>query len=95
MLVCINSIKVDTKAQETTFECSNLEKALCYDTLYEDVEEDIVTFVFRGTSALKYLYKVCENSKNPKVADAHSMGAKIEALLGSIISLPESFIEKE
>ena len=43
-------------------------------------------------SAIKYLYKVCQGQARCK--NAKSMGEKIEALVGCIISLSESFIEK-
>ena len=68
----------------------------CAHFKYEDIPEEKVRFIFDRNehhgSAIKYLYKVCSSQR--KCQDAKSMGDKIEALVGCIISLSESFIEK-
>ena len=77
-------------------EAANLETVFTSEDLYEDIPEETVRFVFDRNehhgSAIKYLYKVC--SSQTKCKEAKSIGGKIESLVGCIISLSESFIQK-
>ena len=94
MIVEITSVKVDK--DQVIIEGTNLETVFTSEDLYEDIPEEKVRFIFDRSehhgSAIKYLYKVCSSQR--KCQDAKSMGDKIEALVGCIISLSESFIEK-
>lgn len=93
MVVEIKSVEIGN--EEIVMEATNLEKMLCSDDLYEEIDEETVRFVFpreHGASSLKYLYKVCEGTRRCK--NAKSLGEKIEKLVGQIISLSENFIER-
>ncbi len=94
MIVEINSVKINE--EEIVFEGTNLEKIFLSDNLYEELDQESVKFVFsrheHAGAALKYLYKVCSSQKSCQ--SANSMGEKLEKLVGCIISLSESFIEK-
>ena len=94
MIVEITKASIDK--EQVVLEGTNLETVFVSEDLFEDIPEETVRFVFdrhvhRG-SAIKYLYKVCQGQARCK--NAKSMGEKIEALVGCIISLSESFIEK-
>ena len=94
MTVEINSVEIN---EETIIlEGTNLDKIFLSDDLYEELDQEPVKFVFNrhdhSGSALKYLYKVCSSQKSCQ--QANSMGKKIEKLVGCIILLNESFIEK-
>ena len=94
MIVEITKASIDK--HQVVLEGTNLETVFVSEDLFEDIPEETVRFVFdrhehRG-SAIKYLYKVCQGQN--KCKNAKSMGEKIEALVGCIISLSESFIEK-
>ena len=94
MIVEITKASIDK--DQVVLEGTNLETVFVSEDLFEDIPEETVRFVFdrhehRG-SAIKYLYKVCSSQR--KCQDAKSMGDKIEALVGCIISLSESFVEK-
>ena len=94
MIVEITKASIDK--EQVVLEGTNLETVFLAEDLFEDIPEETVRFVFdrqeHHGSAIKYLYKVCQSQK--KCKDAKSMGEKIEALVGQIISLSESFIEK-
>lgn len=94
MIVEITSVEVNK--DQVIVEGTNLETVFTAEDLFEDIPEDKVRFVFSRQehhgSAIKYLYKVCSSQR--KCQEAKSMGEKIEALVGCIISLSESFIEK-
>ena len=88
--------KVTVSKNQVVLEGTNLETIFTSENLYEDIPEQPVRFVFdrqeNHGSALKYLWKVVSGQK--KCQDAHSFGQKIESLVGCIISLSETFIEK-
>ena len=92
----INVDAVEISKEQVVIVGTNLETVFTADDLFEDIPEEKVRFVFdrieHHGSAIKYLYKVCSSQR--KCQSAKSMGDKIEALVGSIISLSESFIEK-
>lgn len=94
MIIEVNSVEVNK--EQVVIEGTNLETVFTAEDLFEDIPEEKVRFVFgreeHHGSAIKYLYKVCSSQK--RCQDAKSMGQKIEALVGCIISLSESFIEK-
>ncbi len=94
MIVEITSVEVNK--EQVVIEGTNLETVFTAEDLFQDIPEETVRFVFDRSehhgSAIKYLYKVCSSQR--KCQDAKSMGEKIEALVGCIISLSESFIEK-
>ena len=94
MIVEITSVEVNKN--QVVIEATNLETVFTAEDLFEDIPEEKVRFIFdrqeHHGSAIKYLYKVCSSQR--KCQDAKSMGEKIEALVGCIISLSESFIEK-
>ena len=94
MIVEITSVEVNKN--QVVIEATNLETVFTAENLFEDIPEEKVRFIFdrqeHHGSAIKYLYKVCSSQR--KCQDAKSMGEKIEALVGCIISLSESFIEK-
>lgn len=87
---------IEINKDEIRITGNDLEGLLTQDDLYEDAECEEVTFVFsrdeKKISNMKYLYKVVSSQK--KCRDAKSMGEKLEKLVGSIISLSESFIER-
>jgi len=87
---------VEISKEEIVLEGTNLETIFTTDDLFEEMDEDVVRFVFsreeHGGAALKYLWKVCQSQK--KCQNAKSMGEKLEKLVGCIVSLSESFIEK-
>ncbi len=94
MIVEITKASIDK--DQVVLEGNNLETIFTCEDMFEDLPEETVRFVFdrqehRG-SAIKYLYKVCQGQR--KCQNAKSMGDKIESLVGCIISLSESFIEK-
>lgn len=95
MVVEIKSVEISEEA--VVLEGINLETILTSDDLYEEIDEEVVRFKFENRnnsqSARKYLYKVCQGNKS--AAREKSLGAKLEKLVGQIISLSESFIEKE
>ena len=94
MIVEITSVEVNK--DQVIVEGTNLETIFTAEDLFSDIPEDKIRFVFsrqdHHASAIKYLYKVCSSQR--KCQEAKSMGEKIEALVGCIISLSESFIEK-
>ena len=94
MIVEITKASIDKN--QVVLEGTNLETVFVSEDLFEDIPEETVRFVFdrheHHGGAIKYLYKVC--SSQNKCKNAKSMGEKIEALVGCIISLSESFIEK-
>ena len=94
MIVEITSVEVNKN--QVVIEATNLETVFTAEDLFVDIPEEKVRFIFdrqeHHGSAIKYLYKVCSSQR--KCQDAKSMGEKIEALVGCIISLSESFIEK-
>ncbi len=94
MVVEIKSVEINEDA--VVLEGINLETILTSDNLFDEIDEDIKRFVFErrnnGGAALKYLYKVCQGNKT--AAKEKSLGGKAEKLVGQIISLSESFIEK-
>ncbi len=94
MITEIKSVEIN---QDTIIiEGTNLETIFTAEDLFEELDEETVRFVFdrheRGGAALKYLFKVCQGQK--KCLNAKSMGEKLEKLVGCIISLSESFIER-
>ena len=85
--------KVEVNREQIVLEGTDLESLFTSDDLYLDIPEEPVRFVFeRKPGNIKYLYKVCQSQN--KCKDAKSIGTKIENLVGCIISLSESFIEK-
>jgi len=86
---------VEITETEIILEGTNLETIFTADNLYEEIEEEIVRFVFdrqeHGGANLKYLWKVCASQR--KCRNAKSMGEKLEKLVGCVISLSENFIE--
>ncbi|WP_026510565.1 hypothetical protein [Butyrivibrio sp. LC3010] len=94
MIVEINSVEIGK--EDIVIEATNLETIFTSEDLYEELDEEKVKFVFsrhdNHGSALKYLIKVCQGRK--KCQSCKSMGDKLEKLVGSIISLSESFIER-
>ena len=93
MIIEITAVEV-TKEQ-VIVEGTNLETVFTAEDLFEDIPEERVRFVFSRlgrASGIKYLYRVCQGQR--KCQQAKSMGDKIESLVGCIVSLSESFIEK-
>ena len=92
----IEVTKVEVNKEQVVVVGTNLETIFTAEDLFEDIPEESVRFVFdrqeHHGGAIKYLYKVC--SSQNKCKNARSMGEKVEALVGCIISLSESFIEK-
>ena len=91
MTVEITGIEI---TEETIkIEAINLETILYAEDLFEDAEEEPVTFQFdrhaRHGAEMKYLYKVCQSQE--KCANAKSMGEKLEKLVGTILNMSESF----
>ncbi len=89
--------KVEVNKEQVILEGVNLETIFTSEDLYEDIPEEPVRFVFdrqeHHGAALKYLWKVCSSQR--KCQDAKSIGEKIENLVGCILSLSESFIERD
>ena len=85
--------KVEIKKDQIILEGTDLEHLFTTNDLFIDIPEEPVRFVFdRQPGSIKYLYKVC--SSQNKCKEAKSIGGKIESLVGCIISLSESFIQK-
>lgn len=94
MVVEVKSVEISKET--VVIEAINLETIFTSD-LYEEIDEDVVRFIFgtgsdNSTASRKYLYKVVQGNK--KCAKEKSLGAKLEKLPGQIISLSESFLEK-
>ena len=70
---------VEVNKNQVVIEATNLETVFTAEDLFVDIPEEKVRFICQGQAK-------CKNAK--------SMGEKIEALVGCIISLSESFIEK-
>lgn len=93
----ITEIKsVEISENEIILEGINLETIFTAENLYEEMDEEVVRFVFdrhknRG-GCMKYLWKVCSSQK--KCRNAKSMGEKLERLVGCIISISENFIDR-
>jgi len=89
--------KVEISKEQVVLEGVNLETIFTSEDLFEDLPEEPVRFVFprqeNHGAAIKYLYKVVSSQKRCK--DAKSFGEKIESLVGCILSIGESFLEKE
>ncbi len=94
MITEIKSVQITEDA--IIMEGTNLETIFTAEDLFAELDEETVKFVFdrreHGGAALKYLYKVCQSQK--RCQNAKSMGEKLEKLVGCIISLSESFIER-
>ncbi len=88
--------KAEINKEQVVLEGTNLETIFTAEDLYEDIPEETIRFVFDRSenhgAGIKYLYKVCTSQR--KCQNAKSLGEKIENLVGCIISLSESFIEK-
>lgn len=87
--------KAEISKEQVVLEANNLETIFTSEDLFEDLPEETMRFVFdrqeNHGAGLKYLYKICQSQR--KCQNEKSLGAKIEALVGCITSLPESFIE--
>lgn len=87
--------KAEITKEQVILEATNLETIFASEDLFEDLPEESIRFVFdrqeNHGAGIKYLYKICQSQK--KCQKEKSLGAKIEALVGCITSLPESFIE--
>ena len=94
MITEIKSAEINQ--EQIILEGVNLETIFTAEDLYEDLPEETLRFVFdrkeNHGAGIKYLYKVCQSQK--KCQNARSLGEKVENLVGCIISLSESFIEK-
>lgn len=94
MITEIKSVEIEEN--EITIEGVNLETMFTAEDLFAEIEAEPVRFVFdrheHGGAALKYLYKVCTSQK--KCQSAKSLGEKLEKLVGCIVSISESFLEK-
>lgn len=95
MIVSVNAVEISKET--VVIEATNLETIFTSDDLYQEIDEDVVRFVFgtgseNSTASRKYLFKVVQNLKC--CSKEKSLGAKLEKLPGQIISLSESFIEK-
>ena len=84
---------VEIGAEKITIEAINLETILMAEDLFEDMDESPVIFEFdrtaRNGAEMKYLYRVVQGQR--KCQAKKSMGAKLEALVGVITQLSESF----
>lgn len=91
MVVEIKASEISNEAIRLT--TTNLETILTSDNLYEEFEEEEVTFVFPkdSTPARKYLLKICQSQK--KAQNKKSLGEMIEALPGCILAISESWRE--
>ncbi len=95
MVVEVKSVEISKET--VVIEATNLETIFTSDDLFEEIDEEVVRFVFgtgsdNSSSSRKYLYKVVQGNK--AASKEKSLGAKLEKLPGQIISLSESFIEK-
>ena len=94
MITEIKSVAITES--EIVLEGINLETIFTAEDLYEEMEEEIVRFVFprkkNGGASLRYLWKVCESQK--KCQGVRSLGGKIDRLVGSILSISENFIQR-
>ncbi len=88
--------KVEISKEQVVLEGVNLETIFTSEDLYEDLPEEPVRFIFdrqeNHGAALRYLYKIVAGNKRCK--EAKSFGEKIESLVGCILSISESFMEK-
>ena len=81
---------------EVVIEATNLEPLFTADDLFQEIDEELVRFVFdrheNHGAAMKYLWKVV--SSNAKCREEKSFGEMIEKLAsgGCIISLSENFL---
>ncbi len=91
MIVEIRGVEIS--AEKITIEAVNLETILMAEDLYEDMDESPVIFEFdrtaRNGAEMKYLYKVVQGQRRCQAKK--SMGAKLEALVGVITQISESF----
>lgn len=95
MLVSINSVTIPTAGeQDIRIQASNIETMILSDDLFETAEADEVTFIFDKSNVghRKYLLKILQSNRQTKGKD--SLGAMLQALPGSIISLSEAFLER-
>ena len=95
MTIEITAIKFTD--EDITITGNNLETILYQDNLFEDCETPEVNFEFNkkayNGAALRYLYKLC--SCFAKTKKEKSLGAKIEALKGEIVNIPDYYIKKK
>ena len=91
MIVEIRGVEIS--AEKITIEAVNLETILMAEDLFEDVDESPVIFEFdrtaRNGAEMKYLYKIVQGQRRCQAKK--SMGAKLEALVGVITQISESF----
>ena len=91
MIVEIRGVEIS--AEKVTIEAINLETILMAEDLYEDMDESPVIFEFdrtaRNGAEMRYLYKVVQGQRRCQAKK--SMGAKLEALVGVITQISESF----
>lgn len=91
MIVEIKGVEIGV--EKITIEAINLETILTAENLYEDMDESPVIFEFdrtaRNGAEMKYLYRVVQGQR--KCQSKKSMGAKLEALVGVITQISESF----
>lgn len=96
MLVSINAVTIPTVAeeQEIRIQANNIEALILADDLFETAEADEVTFIFDKSNVghRKYLLKILQSNRATK--GKGSIGAMLQALPGSIISLSEAFLER-
>ena len=91
MIVEIRGVEIS--AEKITIEAVNLETILMAEDLFEDVDESPVIFEFdrtaRNGAEMKYLYTIVQGQRRCQAKK--SMGAKLEALVGVITQISESF----
>ena len=96
MLVSINAVTIPTTAeeQEIRIQANNIEALILADDLFEAAETEEVTFTFDKSNVghRKYLLKILQSNRATK--GKGSIGAMLQALPGSIISLSEAFLER-
>lgn len=96
MLVSINAVTIPTTAeeQEIRIQASDIEALILSDDLFETSEAEEVTFVFDKANIghRKYLLKILQSNRATR--GKGSIGAMLQALPGSIISLSEAFLER-
>ncbi len=84
---------VEIGAEKIIIEAVNLETILMAEDLFEDMEATPIIFEFdrtaRNGAEMKYLYRVVQGQRKCKAKK--SMGAKLEALVGVITQISESF----
>ena len=87
--------EVTITEEKITISGVNLESLIMVDDLFEDVDEETVSFEFDRSRkpAMTYLYKVVKGQK--KCQSAKNMGDKLIALAGVITTLSDSFRVKE